>query len=162
MHKTFELVCQLPARAVLERIEGLLSKEQVEYKSDNLSVTSTKTPIVFFSFDRRLYSRANRVGLNPFTYVDSVDVRCEPADHGLTKVIVHVNRFRAFVLAAFWVANAALVAAAMPEPGWVIRAILFIGFACAGWFGTVSFFGGYLLKKEISDCLKDGRPARTS
>jgi len=28
-------------------------------------------------------------------------------------------------------------------------------FAAATWFGIVSFLGGYLVKKEISDRLKD-------
>jgi hypothetical protein len=40
----------------------------------------------------------------------------------------------------------------MPEPGGVL---FFIAFACATWFGIVSFLGGYLIKKEIGDCLED-------
>jgi hypothetical protein len=40
----------------------------------------------------------------------------------------------------------------MPEPG---GAILVIGVACAAWFGLASFLGAYLVKKEISDRLKD-------
>jgi hypothetical protein len=40
----------------------------------------------------------------------------------------------------------------MSEPG---GAILVIGVACAAWFGIVSFLGGYLVRKEISESLKN-------
>jgi hypothetical protein len=157
IHKTYELVCQLPAHAALERIEALLSKEGVKYRAANLSVASTQTPIAVLGIQPQLYSHKNWVGLNPFTFVSSVDVRCESSDHGSTKVIVRVNRVRAFVCVAFWVACSCLAASAMPEPG---GAILVIGVACAAWFGVVSFLGGYLIKKEIGDHLKDGKHQR--
>src|SRR5712692_2082096 len=103
MHKTYEFVCRLPVHVALERIKGLLTKECVKYRAADLSVTSTQTPIVFFNFDPRGFSRSNWVGVNPFTYVSSVDVRCQAGDNGLTKVIVCVNRFRTFFLGTFWV-----------------------------------------------------------
>ena len=46
-----------------------------------------------------------------------------------------------------------LAAAAMPEPGGAI--VVFV-VTCGAWFGIVSFLGGYLIKKEIGDHLKDG------
>src|SRR5215831_11597848 len=113
MYKTYELVCKLPAQAVLERIKGLLSEELVKYRADNLSVTSTQIPIVVFGFDPRRFSHANWIGINPFTNVSGVEVRCEATDNGLTKVIVCVNRLRAFVWVGFWVACSALAASAM-------------------------------------------------
>jgi hypothetical protein len=151
IHKTYELVCPLPAHAALERIEALLSKECVKYRAADLSVISTQTPMVLFNFDPRGYSRSNWVGVNPFKYVSGVNVRCESGENGLTKVIVRVNRLRAFILLAFWVACGSLAASAMPKPG---GAILVIGIACAAWFGIVSL-GGYLIKKEIGDHLRD-------
>jgi hypothetical protein len=33
--------------------------------------------------------------------------------------------------------------------------LFFVGFACATWFGIVSFLGGYLIKKEIASRLSD-------
>jgi hypothetical protein len=160
IHKTYELVSQLPADAVLERVKSLLSKECVKYKVDNLSVMSTETPLVIVNFDPRLYTRANWVGVNPFAYVSGVDVRCAPGDNGLTKVIVRVNRFRSLLWVVFWVVNGGLVAFVMPEPEGAIRVILFVGFVCAAWFGNVSFLGSYLIKKEIGDHLKDGTRQR--
>jgi hypothetical protein len=154
MHKTYEFVSQLPAQTALERIEGLLSKEGVEYKADNLSIASVRTPFALLSFDRKLYSstdhRSNWTGLNPFIYISGVVVRCEEVDRVFTKVTVRINRLRTFLWVAFWIACSLLAASAMPEPGGAIQVI---GVACAAWFGIVSFLGGYLIKKEIADSL---------
>ena len=152
MHKTYEFVCQLPAQAASKRIEDLLSKEGVKYRAANLSVASVRTPIAVLGIQPKLYSHSNWVGLNPFTFVSSVEVQCEQVDSGLTKVTVRVNRLRMFLWVAFWIACSLLAARAMPEPG---GAILVIGVTCAAWFGLVCFLGGYLIKKEISDHLRD-------
>lgn len=135
----------------MERIETLLSKEGVEYRAANLAVTSIRTPIAVLGIQPKLYSHSNWVGINPFTFVSGIAVRCEQADGGLTKVTVRVDRLRAFLWVAFWVACSGLTAVAMPEPAGVP---FFVGFAFAAWFGTVSFLGGYLIEKEISERLK--------
>ena len=153
IHKTYELVCRLPADTALERIKGLLTKECVKYRAANLSVTSTQIPLGL-GIDPRTYSHSNWVGINPFTAVSGVDVRCEAGDNGLTKVIVRVNRFRAFLWVGFSVACSAGVASAMPVLG---GAIVLIVIPCATWFYNVFFLGGYLIKKEIGDHLKDGK-----
>ncbi|HLW52294.1 MAG TPA: hypothetical protein VKW06_05590 [Candidatus Angelobacter sp.] len=152
LDKTYELVCRLSSDTALERIKTLLSKEWVKYRADNHSITSIKTPLVLAGFDPRGYSHANWVGVNPFGYVSGVEVRCEPGDNGLTKVIVRIDRCRAFVLAASSVALGALVASALPPLG---GAIFIIAFSCAAWFGTVSFLGGSLIKREIADHLNE-------
>jgi hypothetical protein len=53
----------------------------------------------------------------------------------------------------FWVACSFLAASALHEPG---GAILFIAVSSAAWLGMVSFFGGYLVRREIGDRLKTG------
>lgn len=75
MHKTYELVCQLPAHGAAERIEGLLSKEGVRYTAADLSISSVSTPIAVFGIQPRLYSRRNWVGLNPFAFVSGVNLQ---------------------------------------------------------------------------------------
>jgi hypothetical protein len=149
--KTYELFCRLPAHEALERIKGLLTKECVKYTAADLSVTSTEIPIVILGFDPRRVSHTNWVGVNPFVHVSGVEVRCEWVDNGLTRVVIRVNRLRAFVWVGFWVACSALAASALPVLG---GAILVIGVACAAWLGNVSFLGGYLIKKDISNQLK--------
>jgi hypothetical protein len=152
MHKTYEFLSPLPAHEASERIEKLLSKESVEFTAANLTIASVRTPLVFINADRRLYSNRNWIGLNPFIFVSGVEVRCEQSNNGFTKVTVRINRLRTFLLVAFSVVWSMLLACVMPEPGGVILVVVV---ACAMWFGTVSFFGGRLVKKEISDCLKN-------
>ncbi len=150
MHKTYEFVCRLPAQAASERIEGLLTKEGVKYRASDLRIASTRTPIVLLSIQPKLYSHSNWVGVNPFVYISGVDVLFKPSDGGVTNVTVRVNRLRAFLFAALGIAAGFVAARAMPEPAAIL---FFVGFACATWFGIVSFLGGYLIKKEISDRL---------
>jgi hypothetical protein len=69
---------------------------------------------------------------------------------GITEIVVHVNRFRTFLWVAFWVWASALAALGLPKSE---GAILFIAVSSAAWFGLVSFSGGYLIKKEITNSL---------
>jgi hypothetical protein len=85
MHKTYELICQLPVHTASDRTEGLLSKEGVQYTTTNLAVTSVRTPIAVLGIQPKLYTHSNWVGVNPFVYVSSVDVRFKPGDGGVTK-----------------------------------------------------------------------------
>jgi hypothetical protein len=151
IHKTYELVCPLSAHAALERIEALLSKESVQYRAAaDLSVTSTQTPILLW-VEPWGWRPSNWVGVNPFRYVSGVDVRCESGGDGFTRVIVRVNRFRAFFFGGFSFIWCLLLACAVPEP-WAKS--FPIAFGCVAWFGIVSFLGDYLIKKEIGDHLK--------
>lgn len=152
MYKTYELACPLPAQAALERIKALLSKECVKYRADDLSVTSTQTPIIFFNFDPRLRSHSNWVGLNPFVFVSGVDVQCESSGNGLSRIVIRVDRFRAVFLVAWCAAIGLLGAFLTSDPFGVLVSV---GTTCAAWFVMVSFLGGYLIKKEIGDHLKD-------
>ncbi len=151
MHKTYELFYRLSPKVASERIERLLSEEGVEYATADLSVASTKTPIVLLSIQPRLYTRRNWVGVNPFVFVTAVAARCEPSEGGVTRVTIRVNRRRAFLMVAFWAACSFLAALAIPEPR---RAILILGVSCAAWLGIASFLGGYLIRNEIDDCLR--------
>ena len=152
MHKTYGLTCRLPAREASQRIAALLSKEGVKYRTGELFIASTRTPTVLLSIQPRLYSQGNWVGLNPFAYVSGVDVLLKPGDEGVTRVTVRVNRSRAALFAVLGITGGLLVARAMPQPAGVL---FFAGFACATWYGIVSFLGGHLVKAEISGCLKD-------
>ncbi|HEY5254880.1 MAG TPA: hypothetical protein VIJ53_09520 [Acidobacteriaceae bacterium] len=151
MIKSYEMICPLSAQVVSERIAALFSKEGVTYKTDSLGVSSTRTPIAILGIQPVMYTRNNWVGINPFVWVSGVDVRCEHGEGGLTKVIVHINRSRAFLFVAIGICVSGMMATAMPEPA---GAMIFIGFSCAAWFMHVPFLGGYLIKKEIADHLK--------
>ncbi len=151
IHVTYEFVCPLPARAASERIESLLAREGVEYRTGTLSIVSIRTPLDVLGIQPRLYSRSNWVGLNPFAFVSGVDAKFEELDGPSTRVTVRVNRRRALLWVAFWVACSLLAARKMPEPGGVI---FLVGAACAAWVANVSFLAGHLMRKEIGDRLK--------
>jgi hypothetical protein len=155
MSKTYEINCPLSAQEVLARIAALFSNEGVRYEMDSSGVSSTRTPIAIMGIQPGMYTHNNWVGLNPFALVSGVDVRCERYEDGLTKVIVRINRWRAFLYVAIWTCGG-MAATAMPERGSVL---VFIGVFCAAWFIHVSFVGGYLVKKENADHLKVSKKA---
>ena len=72
----------------------------------------------------------------------------------MTKIIVRVNRGRAFLWTALLIVCGAPALLVVPPPAGVI---VFIALASAVWFGNVTFLAGYLIKKEIGDHLKDDK-----
>jgi len=154
-HKTYILRSGLSAEAVIARVGKLLAKEGVQFRAEGFSIYSISTPIVILSLQRILYSDRNWVGLNPFTFISGIDVLCRLDKTGLTEIVIHVNKFRTFLWVAFSVWVSALTVLGISKPN---GAILFIAVGLAAWFavvwfGFVSFIGGYLIKKEITDCL---------
>ena len=146
LYNVYEISSPLEPRAVSERIERLLSHEGVQYVANNLRVTSTSTPIILLNFQSQLYTRKNWVGVNPFAFVTGVNVQCESTGSAGTRIIVRINRRRAILNVVFWGVIGCLMARAMSEP----TAAIFVGaMVCISWFANVSFFAGYLLKKEI-------------
>jgi hypothetical protein len=149
-HNVYILSSCLSAETTIARVGELFAKEGVQFRTEGLSIFSISTPIALLSFDRTLYSNRNWVGLNPFTFISGIDVRCRLDKSGVTEIVVQVNKFRTFLWVAVWVSSSGLAASAMPIAQ---GALLFIAVSLAAWFGLVSFLSGYLIKKEISDCL---------
>jgi hypothetical protein len=148
---TYALTSRLSAETAIARIGELLAKEGVKYRIEGLSLFSISTPIALFSFQRILYTKKNWVGVNPFTYISGVNVRCHPDESGVTQIIIEVNKFRTFAYVAIWVCSSGMASAGMPT---LTDAILFIVMSSvAAWFVLVAFLGGYLVKKEIANCL---------
>jgi hypothetical protein len=151
-HKTYILSSRLSAEETIARVRDLFGKAGVQYRTEGLSIVSTRTPIALLSFQRILYSDRNWVGLNPFTYISGINVRCRPVRSGLTEIIAQVDRSRTFLWVAYWFCASGLASAGMSTLG---DAILFIAVSsAAAWLGLVSFLGGYLMKKKITGCLK--------
>jgi len=157
MRKTYELCCPLPPEAAMGRIENLLTVEGVQFRTANLSLSSTATPIAVLGIQRRFYSRRNWVGLNPFAFVSGIDVRCEVHKDDGTRVFITVDRFRAFLWVVFWGLCAGFAGVGIPEP--LVAVLLFLGITTGAWLGVVSFLGAFLIKKEIKDCLDSASTA---
>ena len=151
MNRSYRILCSLPAPTAFERVKRLLSIEGVRYTFADLSLRSTYTPILLLNVQPVGYTRKNWVGINPFTSVSSVEVRCEPKDDTTTIVAVDIDRRRAFMQVAFWIACFFLAASALPEPA---AALLVFAGSIVAWSIEMEFVGGYLIKKEISDYLE--------
>lgn len=151
-NKTINLASQLPAVTALERVKALLSAEGVDYTVAELSVASTRTPIAVLGIQPRFYSRRNWVGLNPFAFVTDVHIRCEQEADRTSRVTIRVSRRRAILWAAFWTTAGSLAAQRLPA-----LAVMGVAtaVACGAWLVFVSFLGGYLVKREISDLLEE-------
>ena len=143
-HRTYVLTSGLEPSEVLRRAGALLSSDGVNYTSGQLSIASTNTPLAILGTDRRLYTRRNWLGINPFTHVSALSLTCERAGDK-TKVIVRVDRTRAFLFAIFWVAFGGLSALYLPAV-----AVLFLGLAvaCIAWF-QIAIVGGRLVATEL-------------
>jgi hypothetical protein len=150
-HKTYMLTTPLSAEETVARVETLFAKAGVQYKTEGLSVISTRTPIPLSSFDRTRYSNRNWIGLNPFTSTSGVTVRCRSKKMGPTEVFVEVNRARTFLWVAFWLCVSGLASAGMPTLQGAILLVLVS--SVTAWLGLVFLLAGYLLKKEITSCL---------
>lgn len=153
-HKTYILSTRLSAETAIARVGDLLTKAGVRYRTEGLSIVSTSTPIALLFFQRMHYSNRNWAGLNPFTYISGVDVRCQSDKSGLTEIVVQVNRFRTLLFVVFYVILSAIGVVALLAESEPEGAFFFLAFGLAAWLGLVSFLGGYLIKKEITDCLK--------
>src|SRR5437870_7689824 len=114
--KTYEISCRLSDEAAIERIKALLIQEGVKFRTGELTVFSTRTPIAVLGIQPSLYSRRNWVGLNPFTYVTAVNVQCLSVEDDVTKIIVHIDQFRAFVWVMFWTCCFGFASLGMPGP----------------------------------------------
>ena len=151
MHKKYEINSDLTPEAAIGRLGALLSYEGVDYSSDSFLIVSTRTPVAILSIQSALYSRKNWVGLNPFAFITGVEVRCQVDNDGRTRATLRVNQSRAYLFFAFWTACGFLAASSLPQP---FSAMTFVAVALVGWFGHVSFLGGYLVVKEVADELK--------
>lgn len=149
-HKTYELTSQLPAAVVIQRMEDLFTKESVQFRTGDLSISSVKTPIAM-GIQPKLYSKRNWFVLNPFAFISGVEVRCESGAGGVVRVSIHIDQFRTFIWVAFLATCSGFAAVATPGLGWAI--LLIAAVTVGAWFVLVRFLGGFLIKKEIRDCL---------
>ena|SRR5713101_3299330 len=99
----------------LDRVEALLSAEHVEVRRSANSLSSTHIPFPIINIDKRLYSRRNWVGINPFIYLGNVSVSYCVRASGSHYLDVRISRSRGAVLFAFALLLAVFVGAYAPE-----------------------------------------------
>ncbi len=99
--QNFQFLSNFPPKEVLSAISQLLQKRYVNHVVTDNMIVSTEIPIPMLSFDRRLYSRDNFVGLNPFIYINKIVVSVEPHIHDQSRIRVTVISIRPFIPLAF-------------------------------------------------------------
>jgi hypothetical protein len=143
-HRTYVLRSSLEPSEVLRRAGNLLPSEGVGFTSQPLSIVSTSTPFAVLGFQRRLYTRRNWLGINPFTHISALDVTCDRAGD-TTNVTLRIDRTRAFLFAGFWAACGYVVALQL---SWVGIVLLVVAVAAVGWF-QIAVVGGRLIAREL-------------
>ena len=151
--RKFYLVADAEPQTVIELVSSLLSKRSVKHSINNNQIVSTNIPIWFFMlrYSRRLYSRDNFVGVNPFIYIDNIKINVETELEKKTKLDITVTQIRSYMPFVFIMSMAFAIWTARVETfaGWffVIIAVLYYLF-------TFHLVIGKLLPGEIKRVLK--------
>jgi hypothetical protein len=99
----------------------LLAYEHVSFHADPDSIKSTHVPFPIVSLDKRMFSRKNWVGINPFIYISSIEMFFAELNTKETQIHVNVGQQRAIALYLCCLCLILFVALAIP--------ILWVGIA---------------------------------
>jgi hypothetical protein len=130
----------------LQRIGSLLDYENVEHKTEGHTIVSTHIPYPILNFDKRLYSRRNWVGVNPFLAFDDIRVSVTEGDEGsLVEVDLGLTRF--IVHLSFVVVLAGAIAFFLPHLLFSVGCFaVIVGVFVAIFFGKKSLVEGEMKK----------------
>lgn len=100
----------------LEKVSELLTEEGVRFNRSINAVYSTETPVALLSVDRKLYSRNNWMGINPFIFISKIDILCRDKNNESgTDIDVDIDWIRCAVIFCFFFIILSMVAIALPS-----------------------------------------------
>ncbi len=111
MHLT--LKSYLPKETVIERLQALLRSEHINFHVDGNNIITTDIPLPIFSFDKRLYSRNNWLGINPFVVVSRIDFAIQGTAN--IQIDITIDRLRSFVIYLLIISLACLIVTSIPN-----------------------------------------------
>lgn len=111
----FRLYSKLCMNDTIKRIAGLLSYEHVSFDAGPNSIKSTHVPFPIVSLDKRMFSRKNWVGINPFIYISSIEMFFTESTTKETQIDISVDQYRTIVLYSFSLITMLYVAIALPN-----------------------------------------------
>jgi hypothetical protein len=121
----FRVATSLPPGEVLARLTKLFENAGVTAERDATRVWSLRTPMPLTNVDRRLYSRRNRIGINPFALITGVSASASATTQG-SAVDVVIDRRRLVLLALLEALLAISIASQAPlAPSIAIFVVLF-------------------------------------
>ena len=156
MSRIYKLKTHLSPSSVLNRIEELLSHEEIGFTTNNNCIVSTKIPFALLGFESALYTRKNFTGLNPFVFTSAVKICTESQRSGSTIVTVSINRRRAILWFSYFFLISLVAAGGVPRIEQAVTLVIVVSLAT--WMRFVEFLGGYLVSREISSTLKRKGP----
>jgi hypothetical protein len=111
----------------IKRITDLLACEYVGFRADQNSIKSTHVPFPILNIDKRMYTRKNWVGINPFIFISGIEIFLTESNIRETQIDIIVDQNRAILIYLFILCITLLVALAIPILWIGISLFLFIG-----------------------------------
>lgn len=131
----------------LNRVAILLIREGVTIQKQSHSIKSIRTPVVFLGFDRRLYTKGNWVGINPFVFISGVEVKCSETTQGGTEIDIVVDQRRTSLIYFLALINVFVVASVLPNHE--LGILLFVVAGAALFFLLFKLIGYQLVTHQI-------------
>jgi hypothetical protein len=150
----FTLYSKLSMSDTIKRIADLLVHEHVNFYTNPNSLRSTHVPFPIVSIDKRMFTRKNWVGLNPFIYISSIEIFFRELNIKETQIDVRIDQCRAIVMYLSSLGLMLLVALAIPVL-WVGIAF-FVSIAILTHLFIFSFCIKRLIKSEILKEISEG------
>ena len=127
--------------------DGSVLGANQQFEVSESTIASTRTPFAIFGVERKIYTRRNWVGINPFVFISGVQVGFVNAGEQ-RRMRVQVNRTRSFLFAMFW--PICVFFATRQVAPFVLRIAVVAGVAIIAWLIVAEFLGGRLLRGEIA------------
>ncbi|MDX2109091.1 MAG: hypothetical protein SFY80_02505 [Verrucomicrobiota bacterium] len=140
----------------LNIIKSALKEKGVHLKANNQEIVSDYIDIPFISLDRRLYSKGNWIGINPFVHIDSCSVKTTETKNG-TNLIFSYTQYRPIFPLVFMLLVFAGAWTELPLPIKVFCVIVPIAYTVF----EFHILGSIAIKAEIQNLLQQvaGRDA---
>jgi hypothetical protein len=123
----FRLYSKLPMIDTIRRITELLACEYVGFHADQNSIKSTHVPFPILNIDKRMHTRKNCVGINPFIFISGIEIFLKEINTRKTQIDISVDQDRAILIYLFILCITLLVALTIPILWIGISLFLFIG-----------------------------------
>jgi len=149
----YTLTTPLSESEAFERIGALLEHESVEFRREGRALVSTFIPFVVANFDSRLYTRRNRIGVNPFIAFDKLRVEVTGRESG-SLVEINLGWERIIVTLSIIIGCIAMIAFFVPYVVLSVLVVLVIGGAAA----SITLGMNLLVRNEIRRAI-DGEKA---
>jgi len=99
----FTLHTKLSVNAAIAQISNLLASEHISFQTDLNSIRSKEIPLPFSSFNKRLYTRKNWVGINPFIFISEINIIIKEFNLQQTQIDVTICQKRAIIMYVFFI-----------------------------------------------------------